>query len=236
MYKLMTITALSLVAIPTFANQNMTCISDGAFVHCNLDQADHRDITIKNVIAGDCLQANVWGVDSTGIWVDKGCGATFEYTAAATTSTASVNNNYTDSATYNEGYSEDANNYNEPWYYAPWLFEPWLPYYNYYPYYGSQVFYYGNGEHHEAWHGTHDGYHHNGSHESFHGTSQHNGGMNTFHGTSHHNGGMNTFHGATNTHSGNISHSGNMFHDGNTSHGGGSHGGGGGFHGGGKKH
>ncbi|MGA2654740.1 MAG: DUF3011 domain-containing protein, partial [Gammaproteobacteria bacterium] len=78
MNKLFTIIALSLIVAPVFGAQTLTCISDSAFTHCNLSQADRRDITLTNVVSGNCSGTNDWGVDSTGVWVDKGCGATFE--------------------------------------------------------------------------------------------------------------------------------------------------------------
>jgi len=79
--KLIIASLLCLVFIPSFASaKTLTCMSaNKSFVRCDLPDADMRDIRITKYKIGNCHLDNAWGVDSRGIWVDKGCGAEFEY-------------------------------------------------------------------------------------------------------------------------------------------------------------
>lgn len=97
--KTMSSVLLCLMIFPSFANQTLTCISNNnAFQRCALSQADQRDIRIQSVKSGSCDTDNSWGVDSSGIWVNKGCGAVFEYTqvAGASSSNNAQNSNNND--------------------------------------------------------------------------------------------------------------------------------------------
>jgi hypothetical protein len=79
--KLIIASFLCLVFTPSFAaTKNLTCMSaNKSFVRCDLPDADMRDIRITKYKIGNCHLDDAWGVDSRGIWVDKGCGAEFEY-------------------------------------------------------------------------------------------------------------------------------------------------------------
>lgn len=138
MNRLLTIIAFGLIATPVLSAQTITCISNGAFTHCHLPQADQRHISIITVVAGSCTGTNDWGVDSTGIWVNKGCGATFEYTSANT----SAHHTYPSYSTANvpgPDFAVDPYYYYSPYYYNFPLF---------YGYFGPGYYYNGYNEYH----------------------------------------------------------------------------------------
>jgi hypothetical protein len=71
---------LCFASVPTYALQSLTCMSsNNSFQRCDLDSADQRGVHVRTYQAGDCQANGAWGVDSTGIWVNNGCGAVFEY-------------------------------------------------------------------------------------------------------------------------------------------------------------
>ncbi|MFI4956603.1 MAG: DUF3011 domain-containing protein [Gammaproteobacteria bacterium] len=86
--KIITATALCLTMLPVFAGTLTCASSDNSFKHCTLSNANERDIRIQKVTAGDCDANNAWGVNGSGIWVDKGCSAVFEYTPVSPSSSA----------------------------------------------------------------------------------------------------------------------------------------------------
>ena len=72
-------TALCFTFLPVLAD-TLTCNSSSdSYKHCSLPRANERDINITNVNSGSCDMNNTWGVDRTGVWVDHGCGADFNY-------------------------------------------------------------------------------------------------------------------------------------------------------------
>jgi hypothetical protein len=79
--KFLYITGLSLVIFPAMAGQFVCSSSNNSYHHCDLPNADTRDIHIQRVTQGDCDSNTAWGVDDSGIWVDKGCCAVFEYSS-----------------------------------------------------------------------------------------------------------------------------------------------------------
>jgi len=86
--KVFSAVGLCLAFMPALATETLSCLSnDNSFVRCDLSQADQRDIRIKQVQTGNCSTDNAWGVDEDAIWVDKGCGAIFEYSDVATSNT-----------------------------------------------------------------------------------------------------------------------------------------------------
>lgn len=92
--KIITTLGLYLIVFPGYALDTLTCMSENnAFQRCALSQADQRDIRIKSVKSGDCNQNNAWGVDSSGIWVSKDCGAVFEYTEVASSAGGNTDEN-----------------------------------------------------------------------------------------------------------------------------------------------
>src|SRR5271154_2525963 len=77
---------IGIVSMPLYAADFETreCASNkNAYVHCKVSHAHERDIRIKKVLGGDCNADNTWGVDQSGIWVDHGCSAVFEYAEPA---------------------------------------------------------------------------------------------------------------------------------------------------------
>jgi ABC-type nickel/cobalt efflux system permease component RcnA len=158
--------ALCLLSLPALASQTLTCISENnAFVRCGLSHADQRDIRIKSVKAGDCDANNAWGVDSSGIWVDKGCGAVFEYTQVASSDSSNSGNN-------SDG--------NMDIYIAPGFIGP---YYGPGFYYGAGYYDYNGWDNDDYHHHDQDHEHHN---EDHHGEHHGEGG---FHGGGHGGGG-----------------------------------------------
>jgi hypothetical protein len=84
--KIIVASLMSLATMPLCAEQFETrkCVSnENAYVHCKVSDAHDRDIRIKQVLGGNCNADNTWGVDQSGIWVDHGCSALFEYTDPA---------------------------------------------------------------------------------------------------------------------------------------------------------
>lgn len=93
--KLFTTLAMCLIVMPALATKTLTCVSENkGFVRCDLSNADQRDIRIKSVKSGSCDIDNAWGVDSSAIWVDKGCSAVFEYTEPASAQNSSGDSVY----------------------------------------------------------------------------------------------------------------------------------------------
>jgi len=154
---------LALAFMPAFATESLTCSSTGnSHTHCDLSNAHQRDIRITNEKSGDCSINNAWGVDSSGIWVDKGCSAVFEYTAVASSNNISNNNGGANVVI------------------APGFIEP---------YYGPG-YYYGAGyyEHHGWDHYDYDHrYEHNQDYRQHHDHYEHHDGG--YHGGGHHGGG-----------------------------------------------
>jgi hypothetical protein len=130
----LTTIVLSLVFSPVFAVSQITCISENnAFSRCGLPDADHRHVSLSQVISGDCNGSGAWGVDSAGVWVRNNCAATFQYTGG------------------------DAYNYNQP--VEPYIYGyDYGPDY-YYPgsavFFGSGYYHHNNYYHNNGYHGYH---------------------------------------------------------------------------------
>ena len=77
--KLLYMTGLSLVIFPAVAGTFVCSSSNNSYHHCDLPNAEQRDIHIQRVTQGNCDSNTAWGIDDAGIWVDKGCSAVFEY-------------------------------------------------------------------------------------------------------------------------------------------------------------
>jgi Protein of unknown function (DUF3011) len=62
---------------PDQGGQQVTCSSkDGGRQHCPADT--HGGVQMVRQISGSsCVEGRTWGFDQSGIWVDKGCGASF---------------------------------------------------------------------------------------------------------------------------------------------------------------
>lgn len=50
---------------------------EGGYTHCETPTWGHYVFVKKNLSEIECKRADNWGVDFTGIWVDRGCGAEF---------------------------------------------------------------------------------------------------------------------------------------------------------------
>jgi hypothetical protein len=152
--KLITAASLCLAVMPALASQTIACISENnAFTRCDLSQADQRHVRLYNVTSGSCDTSGAWGVDSTSVWVSKGCGAVFQYNQLTSTR-----------------YSNGGNVIIEPNAIQPYYYD-YGPDYEY-PY--TAVFF-GSGYYHNGYY--HNGYYHNGYHNGhYHGGGYHGGG------------------------------------------------------------
>jgi len=72
---------LFLASTPVLAFDTLSCVSqNNSLTVCELPFALQRDIRLIKIVSGNCDLDNTWGVDTSVIWVDKGCGGVFEYT------------------------------------------------------------------------------------------------------------------------------------------------------------
>lgn len=65
------------IASPGFAQEIITCTSDGyRYRYCSA-RTDYR-VTLTRQLSGTrCIRGETWGFDRNGVWVDRGCAAEF---------------------------------------------------------------------------------------------------------------------------------------------------------------
>ncbi len=163
----LTITAVCCLFSPVLAADTLVCISgNNGFTHCDLPyRANSSSVSLSSVVSGNCDLADSWGVDTTGVWVNNGCGGSFDYTFGG------------------QGY------YDEEWHTYPEAGLYRGPGYEYSP--GGIVFFnYGGHYHHDGayYHGYHHGgyYHNTGYHGGYQNSGYFNSGYHegTYHGGS----------------------------------------------------
>lgn len=75
-----TVVSCAIVAIPLPAlagEQTIRCDSGNyRYRYCRIDTDNRAELIDRHSMA-DCSQGRSWGYDSRGVWVDKGCSATF---------------------------------------------------------------------------------------------------------------------------------------------------------------
>jgi Protein of unknown function (DUF3011) len=68
-----------LCPLATAQQGTMNCASnDGRYRYCRVDTQNYVRLTRQNS-GSPCTYGRTWGYDYRGIWVDRGCRATFEY-------------------------------------------------------------------------------------------------------------------------------------------------------------
>jgi hypothetical protein len=68
-------------AAPALAQGTVTCESDGGYKFCKVDTFGKATL-VTELSSGVCVGGTTWAYDRNGIWVDKGCRATFEVNKA----------------------------------------------------------------------------------------------------------------------------------------------------------
>jgi hypothetical protein len=69
-----------LLAVPavSYAQNTITCQSNNnRQSYCRIPDPRARVDLVKQLSRAPCIQGQTWGNDNQGIWVDRGCGATF---------------------------------------------------------------------------------------------------------------------------------------------------------------
>jgi len=153
--KIFSTTALCFTCLPVLAG-TLTCnASNDSYKHCNLSRANERDIRIVKATSDGCDMNNTWGVDSTGIWVDHGCSAIFNYSELSS-------NNYGNAGGIDETNVYVEPGYVEPFYWPGLFFEAGLLGAEYGAAYGNG--WYGNNYYNHNYNNNYQNYNHNYNH------------------------------------------------------------------------
>ncbi len=75
----MVLTLAILCPLATAQQGSMNCASnDGRYKYCRVDTQNYVRLVRQNS-GSPCVYGRTWGYDYRGIWVDRGCRATFDY-------------------------------------------------------------------------------------------------------------------------------------------------------------